>query len=128
MTTDTLPVPATQRLTAAECRAVMLGVYAARTERDVWSCPQHGTADAEDWTLVHGPDAGERIECERGCEHFADYDRQASESVEDEMSWLSRVDARCGKIARQARLLARRIIREQARQDRDDDLRARGEV
>lgn len=128
MTTDTLSVPATQRLTAAECRAVMLGVYAARTERDVWDCPSHGTADADDWTLLEGPLAGERIACGRGCDHFARFNTQASDSVEAEIRMLRRADAWCGEFTRKARLLARRDIREQARQDRDDDLRARGEV
>ena len=119
MTTDTLSVPATQRLTAAECRAVLLGVYAAHHEREVWACPTHGDYDPE-----QGHD-GLRRPCSQSCREIADWQPRSTPCAEAMLDDLLIAER---EMAERARRSTRRKMAWQAMQDRDDDLRALGEV
>ena len=119
MTTDTLPVPATQRLTAAECRLVMLGVYAAHHEREVWVCEDHGEYDP----LIGLPEG--QKPCRQICREFGEYEHRSVPCVEAALDDLLTAEF---QLADRARKATRRAMEVQARQDRDDDLRARGEV
>lgn len=111
------------RLSADECRAIMLGIRAAKQEIPAIYCHEHGVYDAEDWEMLR--ESGRNrysVRCNRHCDvvdtHWAGGD------LEDSMACLRGHER---AVAEHARKLARRNIEAQARQDRDDDLRARGE-
>jgi hypothetical protein len=108
-TTLAAPVSPAQRLTPAQQRAALLGMRAALVETETYRCPKHGVDDARGF-------------CDRRCD--PSLIEWAGQTIEDA---IENQDDDLRDVAIRMRRATRSKLIDEARQDRDDDLRARGE-